>query len=318
MQCLFMDKKCLVLGGDGFLGSHLVDDLLSRGFDVRVFDKLDGKKARNLVYPQDRLELFSGDFFDPVSIDAALEGIAFVFHFISLGSPISTINNPKKDIEDNVIGTINLLEACVKAGVKRIIYPSSGGAIYGDVKEGFASEDYPSNPITPYSINKLCIENYFGYYKRYYNLDFIVYRIANPYGERQSTDGTQGIIPILLRKVLLGEVIDIYGNSVRDYIYVKDATGMIAASFDKECKYNIYNLGSGKGASLADILTIIESVTHIKPKINQLEKREFDVERIVLDISRIKEEFHFTPTADLANGIQMTFDAIQQKIEQNR
>lgn len=313
-----MEQKCLVLGGDGFLGSHLVDDLLSRGFDVRVFDRFNGEKIKNLVYPQDRLELFSGDFFDPASIDAALEDIVFVFHFISVGNPTSTINNPKKDIEDNVIGTINLLDACVKRGIKKIIFPSSGGAIYGDVKVGLASEDRVPNPITPYSINKLSIEKYLDYYKRYYNVDYIVYRISNPYGERQSADGTQGIIPILLRKVLLGDVIDIYGNSVRDYIHVKDATRLIAESFDKENKYDIYNLGSGEGTSLADILAIVENVVRIEPKKNQLERREFDVERIVLDISRIKEEFHFTPIADLADGIQITFDAIQQKIEQNR
>jgi UDP-glucose 4-epimerase len=97
-----MAQKCLVLGSDGFLGSHLVDDLLSRGFNVRAFDRFNEEKTKNLVYPQDRLELFSGDFFDPASIDVALEGIAFVFHFISSGNSVSTINCPKKDIENNV------------------------------------------------------------------------------------------------------------------------------------------------------------------------------------------------------------------------
>lgn len=313
-----MKQKCLVLGGDGFLGSHLVDDLLARGFNVRVFGKFDGEKPKNLVYPQDGLELFLGNFFDSASIDAALEDIAFVFHFISLGNSTSTINNPKKDIEDNVIGTINLLDACVKRGVKKIIFPSSGGAIYGDVKKGFASEDYVPNPITPYSINKLCIEKYLDYYKRYHNLDYIVYRISNPYGDRQSADGAQGVIPILLRKVLLGEIIDIYGNSVRDYIYIKDATRLITESFDKKNKHNIYNLGSGEGTTLTDILTIIESVVRVKPKKNELERREFDVERIVLDINRIKEEFHFAPTVNLMQGIRITSNAIKHKIKHNQ
>jgi UDP-glucose 4-epimerase len=206
----------------------------------------------------------------------------------------------------------------VRSGVKRIIFPSSGGAIYGDVKKGFAHEDYVPNPITPYSINKLSIEKYLDYYRRYHNLDYIVYRISNPYGDRQSADGTQGVIPILLRKVLLGEIIDIYGNTTRDYIYVNDVTKLITESFDKKHKYNTYNLGSGEATMLTDILTIIKDLVRVEPKINQFERRKFDVERIVLDISRIRDEFHFAPTVDLKLGIRMTCDAIKQKIKQDQ
>lgn len=307
-----MNKKCLVLGGDTFLGSHLVDDLLLRGFEVRAFDIFEEEKPRNLRYPQERLEIFPGSLLDSSSIDEALENIAYVFHFISSGSPAASIDNPQKDIKESVISTVSLLDACLRHGVQRIIYHSSGGAIYGDVKSGYAKEDQLLSPLTPYSINKLCIEQYLNYYKRHFGLDYIAYRISNPYGERQPLEGISGVISILLRKVLRGETIDIFGNSIRDYIYAKDAAGLIVNSFDKEHKHTIYNLGSGKETSLTDILRIIESVAQVKPKINQLAKREFDVERIVLDISRIQEEFHFAPQVDLTEGVKITFDAIRQ------
>lgn len=312
-----MKQKCLVLGGDGFLGSHLVDDLLSRGFSVRVFDRFDGDKLKNLVYPQEGLELFSGDFLDSSSLDKALQDIDFVFHFISLGNPALTIKDPESDIKNNILGTIRLLDACVKQGIKKVIYPSSGGAIYGNIKSDCMREDSPLEPITPYSINKLCIEKYLSYYKKYYGLDRVIYRISNPYGERQSTDGTQGVIPILLKKVLNGEIINVYGNSVRDYIYVKDVTNFIAKNFDKDHKYEVYNLGSGKATSLEEVLLAIEKVTQLVPKKNQLERREFDVERIVLDVDRIKEEFNFTPTTAFIDGVRMTFDYIRRPIEKH-
>lgn len=309
-----MKKKCLVLGADGFLGSHLTDDLVSRGFSVRAFDRFEDGKIKNLVYPQDGLEIFSGDFLSSESIEEALHDIDIVFHFISLGNPALTIKDPKSDIENNVLGTIKLLDACVKQGIKKVIYPSSGGAIYGDAKSEYAHEDSLLEPITPYSINKLCVEKYLSYYKRYYNLDYVIYRISNPYGERQSVDGTQGVIPILLKKVLHGETVDVYGNSVRDYIYVKDVTRFIAENFDKEHKYAIYNLGSGKPTSLTEILSVVEKVTQMTPKKNQLEKRKFDVDRIVLDINRIKKEFRFTPAIDFIDGVGMTFDSIRQSV----
>jgi len=312
-----MKGKCLVLGGDGFLGSHLVDDLLLRGFFVRAFDRFEDGKMRNLIYPQKGLEIFSGDFLNVEDIEEALQGIDTVFHFISLGNPVLTIKDPESDIKNNVLGTIRLLDACVKQGIKKVIYPSSGGAIYGNVKGDCMREDSFLEPITPYSINKLCIEKYLSYYKKYYGLDCVIYRISNPYGERQSADGTQGVIPILLKKVLNEEVIDVYGNSVRDYIYIKDVTNFIADNFDKNHKYEVYNLGSGRPTSLEEVLLAIEKVTCSTPKKNQLERREFDVARIVLDVDRVKEEFHFTPTTDFIDGVQKTFDYIRHSIEQH-
>jgi UDP-glucose 4-epimerase len=311
-----MTKNCLVLGANGFEGSHLVDALLARGFYVRAFDEFTAGKKENLMHPQEQLDIFSGNFMNSKDIDRAMKDIDFVFHFAYIGSPSVAANDPKFDIENNVIGTINLLDACIKHKIQRIIYRSSGGAIYGDIQNGYANENHRVNPIAPYGINKLCVEQYLAYYKYRYHLDYISYRISNPYGERQSTEGDYGVIPILLKKVLQDESIDVYGNSVRDYIYIKDVTELIVSSFDTQHIYNVYNLGSGVETSLLEVLGVIEAVTGIIPKINQLEKREFDVDRIMLDVSRIRKEFSFTSKVTFVDGVRTTYKDILKIVEQ--
>ena len=302
-----MIYKCLVLGGDGFIGSHLVEDLLARNLNVRVFEKLENNKLKNLGRVRKKIDLFFGDFRKKSDLNNAVKEVDFVFHFISLSNPASTVDNAKKDIEDNLINTINLLDACVKNKVKKIIFPSSGGSIYGTPKEGYAQEESPLNPITPYSINKLCIEKYLNYYKRYYNLDYVIYRISNAYGERQTTKGKQGVIPIIMEKVLNNETVDLYGNTIRDYIYIKDVTYFIGNNFDKDHKYTEYNLGSGKGLSLFRLVKLIEKINGAPIKINKLKRRKFDVKKIILDVSRIKNEFDFETKTDIKEGLEKTF-----------
>jgi len=310
-----MIYKCLVLGGDGFIGSHLVEDLLTRNLNVRVFEKLENNKLKNLGRVRKKIDLFFGDFRKKSDLNNAVKEVDFVFHFISLSTPASTVDNAKKDIEDNLINTINLLDVCVKNKVKKVIFPSTGGSIYGTPKEGYAHEESPLAPITPHSINKLCVEKYLNYYKRHYNLDYVIYRISNAYGERQATEGKQGVIPIIMKKVLNNETIDLYGNTIRDYIYVKDATYFIGNNFDKDHKYTVYNLGSGKGISLFRLVKIIEKINGAPIKINKLKRREFDVGKIILDVSRIKNEFGFETKTDIKEGLEKTFYYIKDRLK---
>jgi UDP-glucose 4-epimerase len=308
-----MKKTCLVIGGDGFIGSHLTEDLLEREYRVRVFGRFKGKKIKNLNSVKSKIEIFPGNFTNTLDIKKALKGVDYVFHFAYLGNPALTIKNPQLDINTNLISTVNLLDQCVKSNVKKVIYPSTGGSIYGKYEGSRAKEESFLNPITPYSINKLAIEKYFHYYKRYFGLDFSIYRIANAYGERQSGQNGQGVIATVIRNMLEGDTIEIYGNTIRDFIYVKDITRFIADNFHKKHKFDVYNLGSGKGVSLAEIVKKISKIGKVKMKLKKMPKREFDVDKVVLDISKIKKEFNFNPGINLNEGIKRTFDYIKDK-----
>lgn len=308
-----MGKKCLVLGGDGFLGSHLVDDLLARGYEVRVFDRFHKGRIKNLKHLKGKIEFQKGDFLNKWHLSRALKGVDYVFHFVSLSTPASTANDPQREIKLNLEGTLQLLDLCVKHGVKKIIYPSSGGAVYGNTLEEVASETTQARPMSPYAVTKLAIEEHLHFYRRQYGLDFAIYRIANPYGERQDPNGIQGAIPIFMKHMMKNEPLDIYGNTVRDYVYVKDVTGFIAEHFSVEHKNSTYNIGSGRGVALFELVLMLSKTTQSMPRIKRLEKRPFDVQKIVLDISRASEEFGYYPITSLEVGLEKTYAALKEK-----
>lgn len=307
----FKMQKCLILGGDGFLGSHLADKLLNRRHNIKIFGRFQHGKTKNLGHINDKVTLISGDFLDPLSLEKALENKDYVFHLISASNPASTIGKPIDELELNILPTIRLLEMCVKKGVKKIIFPSSGGSIYGDLPKGAASETDLSNPISPHAIAKLYIEKLLHYYFVQFGLDYLIYRISNIYGERQNIQKGQGIISTIIYKALKKEVIKIYGNTTRDYIYINDVASFIASNFDKEHKFRIYNLGSGEGITLEKLLKTIKSETGLPMNIKKLDRRECDIKRIVLNISRIKNEFGFCQEIKLKEGIRRTYKNIQ-------
>jgi UDP-glucose 4-epimerase len=308
-----MGKKCLVIGGDGFIGSHIVDDLLDRGFEVRVFDRFHKGRIKNLKHLKGKIEFYKGNFLNKWHLSRALKGVDYVFHFVSLSTPASTAHDPMAEIRLNLEGTLQLLDLCVKYGVKKVVYPSSGGAVYGNALEEIASETTQPRPVSPYAVTKLTVEEYLHFYKRQHDLDFVIYRIANPYGERQDPNGIQGAIPIFMKHMIKGETLDIYGNTVRDYIYVKDATRFIAESFDQPHKNTTYNVGTGKGVSLFELVLMLAKTTETTPKIKRLERRPFDVQKIVLDIDRAKEEFGFYPETSLEVGLEKTYAYLREK-----
>lgn len=310
-----MGKKCLVIGGDGFLGSHLVDDLVARGFDVRVFDRFQKGRIKNIKHLKGKIEFYKGDFLNRWHLARALKGVEYVFHFVSLSTPASTADNPREETRLNLAGTLRLLDLCVKHGIKKIIFPSSGGAVYGNTLDAVASETTQARPVSPYAVTKLTVEEYLHFYKRQYGLDFVIYRIANPYGERQNPHGVQGAIPIFMRHMIKNESLPLYGNTVRDYVYVKDVTGFIAENFDREHKNSTYNVGSGRGIALFELVLMLSKTTQSIPRIKRLDRRPFDVEKIVLDITRANEEFGFYPLTSLEVGLEKTYANLKEKYD---
>lgn len=304
---------CLVLGGNGFIGSHLVDGLVARGHKVRAFDRFGGNKPRFKSGQQ--VEQYGGDFLNMADLAEALDGIEYVFHFISTTTPASAENDPLIDVETNIHASIELFQLCVEKGVKRIIFASTGGAIYGQSSTIPCSEDNMPLPVSPYAIGKLTIEHYLRYFKVKHGLDSVVLRISNPYGERQPLHRKQGVIPIFLENIAAGRPITVLGDGsmVRDYIYVRDVTEMIADMFAKPAQYDVYNIGSGDGVSVSQLVEAVQQASGKQAEVQHAPVPSTFVSKVVLDTRRFSEEFSLRPQTDLATGLKATYDYIQKE-----
>ncbi len=305
--------RCLVLGANGFIGSHLVDALIQQNHFVRCFDRYTNPSVIWADQNNSHIEIFDGDFASPQSIEAALDSIDYVFHFISTTNPFSSEKNPKIDLTTNIPFSIELFELCAKKNIKRIIFPSTS-AIYGDHagQELFREDDCPL-PVSPYAIGKLAIESYLRFYNKKIDLPYLVLRIANPFGPRQNPQSNQGVIATFLHAAAQSEPITIYGDGsmVRDYLYIEDLAEMIVGLFQKETKYSVYNLGSGVGQSIQEIAATVEKVTGHPLAKKFIEAPASFVKKVVLDTSRLTSEFEVAPKTSLEDGIRKTWEYIQ-------
>ncbi len=299
--------RCLVLGGGGFLGSHLCDALLAEGHTVKIFDRPNLKRYRAFSADED-VEWVEGDFANQEDVAQAVPGCDIVYHLVSTTLPKSSNDNPVYDIETNVVSTLHLLDVARKEGIKKIIFISSGGTVYGIPNDVPIREDHPTNPICSYGISKLAIEKYLNLYYTLYGLDYCVLRLANPYGERQRTSAAQGAVAVFLHKALKNESIEIWGDGlvVRDYIYVTDATDAMVKALSSTGGQKLFNLGSGQGQSLNDILEVIEGVLGRSVTRSYVEGRALDVPVSVLDIESVKESLKWEPRVEFREGLEKT------------
>lgn len=308
--------KILILGADGFIGSNLIESLLrEKKYQLVAFDLFKDGVSRNLESCRDEIKIIPGNFLNKEDIKKALKGVSFAFHFISLTTPGSSVDDPLIDVDTNIRGTISLLDECVHAKVKKVIFSSSGGAIYGNQEKETCSETDRTNPISPYAISKLTIEKYLEYYKIHHGLDYLVLRYSNPYGPRQNIVGSQGIIPIFLNLVKKNKPITIFGDgeNIRDYIYIDDAINMTKLIFEDKTRYNLYNIGSGNGFSINEVIKIMEEVVGKKIKVNRQPSRDIDVEKILLNTKRIFNEIEHISRTTLKKGIRKTWEWINVK-----
>ncbi len=303
--------KCLVIGANGFLGSHLVDELTARGHDVTAFDRFSTATA---LYSADGVAAIAGDFTRPSDLQTALVGQQLVFHFVSASTPFSSDGDPALDVRTNVAPSVDLFQLCVQAGVDRVFFASTGGAIYGDQPVD-ANENSLPQPISPYAIGKLAIEHYLGYFRRKHGLESVALRISNPYGPRQRSSKVQGVIPIFLRHLHEGAPLTVYGDGsmIRDYIFVTDAARMIAETVDRRTQHSLYNIGSGHGTSVNELLAIMTATTGIEPQLLREPVPTTFVDHVVLDIHRYSTEFGTQPRVSLPEGIELTWRAIQDE-----
>ncbi|MFJ3391455.1 NAD-dependent epimerase/dehydratase family protein [Leifsonia aquatica] len=306
-----MDKAA-VIGANGFLGSHLVDALALEGFDITAFDRFSSRPSFDAASPR----VLAGDFLSRSDLDDAVAGQRFVFHFLSTTTPATAAGDPTLDIRTNVAQTVELLESCASAGVERIFYASTGGAIYGDQGRTEYAESDRALPVSPYGIGKLTIEHYLEYFRLTHGLDYTILRISNPYGTRQHPNRKQGLIPIALRRIANGEPVVQFGDGgmVRDYIYVEDLVRMIMPLVRDLGEHRLYNMGSGIGSSVAQILDVLRQVTGEDFAIDVRPAPPTFVDRVVLDTSRYVAEFGaLSPATGLYEGVERTFEEIRRQ-----
>jgi UDP-glucose 4-epimerase len=299
--------NCLVFGGGGFIGSHICDELITQGHNVKVFGKSgpDDSKSKHLI---NNVEWYLGDFTQKNDIKHAMENVDFIFHSLSTTVPKSSNDDPAMDIQSNLISTVNMLEVARENNVKKIIFISSGGTVYGIPKEIPISETHSTMPISSYGIQKLAIEKYLQLYHYLYGLDYGVLRVSNPYGERQPSAGQQGVIGVFLEKAVNNEPIEVWGDGtvIRDYIYVTDVAKAAIAVMNNTSIQKIFNVGSGQGRSLLEIIGAIEENLGHPIKVNYKASRATDVPINVLNISKAREILSWYPTINFNEGLIQT------------
>ncbi|MBC7962539.1 MAG: NAD-dependent epimerase/dehydratase family protein [Steroidobacteraceae bacterium] len=295
----------LILGGAGFIGRHLCAGLTATGHCVTAFDLL--PSGGRIDWPDiPGICWHAGDFTNASDIASALKGTDLVIHLVSTTLPKNSNDNPLYDLHGNVGGSLQLLDIMIRQpSPPRIIFLSSGGTVYGIPHLIPIPEDHSTNPLCAYGIGKLAIEKYLALYQRLHGLDYRVLRLANPYGEQQSFRSGQGVIPAFLWKAIHREPFEIWGNGtvVRDYLYIDDVIGAIMATMEYNGPERLFNIGSGSGHSLNDLISLIRELLGKDIPCRYLPARDCDVPINILDIRLALNKLNWFPTVKLQDGM---------------
>ncbi|OGV69931.1 MAG: hypothetical protein A3K19_02090 [Lentisphaerae bacterium RIFOXYB12_FULL_65_16] len=304
----------LVLGGDGYLGSHLVDEAVALGHQVTVFDRFPYGTSRNLEHLRERVRLVSGEFVNADSLRRAAEGQDIAYHFICMTSPAASWNDPYIEVEGNLRGALQLLEVLSEAKVRKVVFPSSGGTVYGTHIQPVGEQILPK-PSSPYGIAKLATEHFLEYYRQRTGLAYDVYRIGNAYGPRQPLVGPQGVVGMWMQCILDGRAVTVYGDQsvVRDYVYVKDIGRLMAYSLRDPEASDLFNLGTGIGTSVLELLELFKQTIHQPFEYQLLPRRTCDNVCVVLDSTKLLARLPGFRYATLAEKLPETWDYIKQR-----
>jgi len=309
-------ERCLVLGGSGFIGSHLVEALVKAGYKVRTFD------ARPLpLIDADAafLEEITGDFLDAPQVSEAVRGCDYVFHLVSTTLPKTSNENPLADVRENLLPTLSMLDAASLHGVKKVIFLSSGGTIYGIPQTLPIAEEHPKRPLSSYGIVKLTIEHYLHLYHALRGLKYQVLRLSNPFGERQAIVSSQGVIAVFLGKILKGEALEVWGDGgvIRDYIYISDVIDAMLLALTYDGPHREINIGSGQGLSINQVIDAIASTTGLTVEKRHLQQRSFDVPASVLCIKKAKAELNWQPRIPFDEGLRRAKAWVEDLIDRD-
>lgn len=301
-------KRAIILGAAGFIGINLANSLDEQGYELICFDRKPSPQ-----WPEGTQAII-GDFANlPVELLEALDN-ALVFHLVSSCRPSPSTAQVAEEINLDLISTLRYLEA-TKTRNLRWVFLSSGGTVYGQQESDCIAETNPTAPICSYGLVKVTIEKYFALYRTLHNVDYVIARLANPYGPWQDPLRGQGIIAALIYKALKGETIEIWGDgsNVRDYIYIDDAIQGISATAILGKPGEIYNIGTAMGYSINQLIEIVSSVLGIELSIQYFKERPVDVQRNTLDIRKSSDQTNWSPKTDITSGISLTITWLEKK-----
>ena len=302
--------RCLVLGGAGFIGSHLVKQLVTKGHTVRV---LDIKPNPYYSFPEG-VECFWTDWNDSDAIQRAVTDMDSVVHLICTALPGFSNPGVITDLSCNLLPTLQLLQICLQNHVKKVVFLSSGGTVYGVPNYLPIDETHETYPISSYGIVKLMTEKYLHLFYHSYGLRYVILRGANIYGEYQNPTRPQGAVNVFLRRVAHSQPVEVWGDGhvVRDFLYVADIARAIQLALESDLNAEVLNVGSGEGTSLCHLLDIIQDVTQKDVIMKYLPNRVFDVPSNVLAAEKIGTMLGWHPDISLIDGIQRTWTWIQE------
>jgi len=303
----------VILGGLGFIGSHLSRAMVREGFPVRIFDKLNA--SRELIKDiEPDIEIIEGDAERPQDVLDALSGGEIAFHLIHTTVPGSSMQDPGYDVQSNVVSSARWLSQLHHTSLRKLIFISSGGTVYGIPQTNSITEDHPTNPICSYGITKLSIEKYVLLYGHLYGIDCKILRPSNVYGEGQKLNIHQGIIGVFVDRMLRGEPIEIWGDGTirRDYLYISDLISGIFKLTKYRGPYEIFNISTGEGHSIFEIVEMLGEILGRKSQLTFKPSRGFDVPINVLSAKRLMEETGWKPQTALKQGVERYIQWLQK------
>lgn len=305
-------RTALVTGGAGFIGSHLVERLLDKGWRVRVLDDFSSGSRENLQHIADRLEVIEGDTRDATVCQAACRGVEHVFHLAAIASVVASVEDPLTSHDVTLGGTLKMLLAARDQGARRFVF-SSSASVYGNAETSPTGEEQPISPESPYASAKAAGELYCRNFYTLYGLETVVLRYFNVFGPRQSaTSGYAAVIPLFVRAAITGRTPIVYGDGLqtRDFVYVEN---VVAANIRSAEAAGIagqtFNIAGGQGISVMDLLVLLERVTgkSLQPELRPA--RAGEVRHSCANISRARCILGYEPAVSLATGLKRTVDA---------
>jgi UDP-glucose 4-epimerase len=310
--------KVLVTGGAGFIGSHLVDGLIERGFEVRLLDNLSTGKFENIAAHEDAIDFMEGDVRDRAKVSEAVRGVDYILHAAAIRAVLRSVDNPIETHEVNVTGTLNLLLAARDAGVKRFVF-SSSSAVYGNTDKLPSQESDAPSSESPYAVSKKSGEDYCGLFTKLYGLETVCLRYFNVFGPRQNPESKYSmVIPMLIDNLVNAESPEIHwdGRQSRDFVYVGDVVrANVLALEKKDVAGQMFNVGSGEAHSILDILEKLKSILNTSDTAPAFKpKRECDVRKTLADLSKAKALLGYHPAMRFDDGLAHSVEWFTEKL----
>lgn len=306
-------KKVLITGGAGFIGSHTADLLMEQGIAVRVFDNLSSGHRENLPAQHNLLEFVKGDICDASAVKDAIQGVTHCLHLAAQVSVVASLEDPEFSAKQNIVGFVNVLDACRKQGVSRLVYASSA-AIYGEPPKLPLDEEVPVKQLSPYGLEKQVNEYYADMYHRLYNFSSLGMRFFNVYGPRQDPKSPYaGVIALFVDRITAAQPVTVFGDGqqTRDFIYVRDVARANVAALNSTYQ-GACNVATGKRTSLLDLINALSELTGNKTDVKFAPPRTGDIVHSLADPGRMNRELKTIAESPLKDGLAALLASIKK------